>query len=248
MQEKVARNVRLFVGFLLVTVMGVIGLFVRIVSFGTLTNFNRRCFVPVFSKFILFAIGIKVDNQVKLPKFDRPHFITFNHASYLDAFVLMTLGLTDTRFLMTEKMIKFIPVALAALSIGVLFIPTKEDRKRRLEFFISLAERIRSERVSIAGSSEGVGGEFNAINPFNRGVYHMALVSGMPIVAIFIYTPVESNPFNDFRPIKSGTIRMELIDIIPTSGWRLEDLDSHIESVRDRFVEKFNQCVDLMVV
>ncbi len=94
--------------------------------------------------------------------------------------------------------------------------------------------------MSIAGSSEGTGGEFNTINQFNRGVYHMALVSEMPIVAIFIYTPVESNPSTDFRPIKKGTVRMELLDIIPTTDWKLENLDSHIDQIRNIYVEKFN--------
>jgi hypothetical protein len=56
---------------------------------------------------------------------------------------------------------------------------------------------------------------------------------------------VESNPYNDFRPIKSGTVRMELIDIIPTAQWKLENLDTHIEEVRRLYVEKFNSCLEV---
>lgn len=242
MQKKLITIYRICFGFLLITIMGVVALSLRIVSFGRLTNFNRKYFVPAFSKFILFCIGIRVENRLKLEEPERPHFYTFNHNSYLDAFILMCLGLTNTRFLMSEKMLYYLPVTLVALSIGLLYIPTKENRERRLKFFIDLAERIKRERVSIAGSSEGAVGKFNTISEFNRGVYHMALVSGMPIVAIFIYTPVESNPSHDFRPIKSGTVRMELLDIIPTAHWKLENLDTHIEEVRRMYVEKFNSC------
>jgi putative phosphoserine phosphatase/1-acylglycerol-3-phosphate O-acyltransferase len=245
MQKTLIKIYRVCIGFLLITIMGVVALFLRIVSFGRLTNFNRKHLVPVFSQFILLCIGIRVENRLKLEEPEQPHFYTFNHNSHLDAFVLMCLGLTNTRFLLSEKMLYYLPVTLVALSIGVLYIPTKANRKRRLKFFIGLAERIKRERVSIAGSSEGVGGEFNTINEFNRGVYHMALVGGMPIVAMFIYTPVESNPFNDFRPIKSGTVRMELIDIIPTAEWKLEDLDVHIEDVRRLYVKKFNSCMQV---
>jgi 1-acyl-sn-glycerol-3-phosphate acyltransferase len=184
-----------------------------------------------------------LENRLKLEEPEHPHFYTFNHNSHLDAFILTCLGLTNTRFLLSEKLLYYLPVTLVALSIGVLYIPTKDNRERRLQFFIDLAERIKRERISIAGSSEGTGGGFNRINEFNRGVYHMALVSDMPIVAIFIYTPVESNPYNDFRPIKSGTIRMELLDIIPTAQWKLENLDAHIEVVRTMYVEKFNSCI-----
>lgn len=245
MQKKLINIYQVGVSFLLITIMGVVALSLRLVSFGRLTNFNRKYFVPVFSKFILFCIGIRVENRLKLEAPEHPHFYTFNHNSHLDAFILMCLGLTNTRFLLSEKMLYYPPVTLVALSIGVLYIPTKENRERRLNFFIDLAERIKRERVSIAGSSEGVGGEFNTINRFNRGVYHMALVSHMPIVAIFIYTPVESNPFNDFRPFKSGTVRLELIDIIPTAQWELENLDAHIEEVRRMYVEKFNSCIEV---
>lgn len=245
MQKKQVKIYRICFGFLLITIMGVVALSLRIVTFGRLTNFNRKYFVPVFSKFILFCIGIRVENRVKLEEPEHPHFYTFNHSSYLDPFILMCLGLTNTRFLMSEAMLHYLPVTLVALSIGVLYIPRKPNRERRLNFFIDLAERIKRERVSIAGSSEGAVNKFNTISEFNRGVYHMALVGNMPIVAIFIYIPVESNPYRDLRPIKSGTVRMELIDIIPTAQWKLENLDTHIEEVRKMYVEKFNSCIEV---
>jgi len=240
MQKKIKYIYHFSVGFLLLTILGVTALSLRIISFGLLTDFNRKYLVPAFSKAILSSLGITLENEVKLEEPDRPHFYTFNHNSHLDAFILMCLGLTNTRFLMSEKTLHYLPATLAALAIGVLYIPTKNYKERRLKFFIKLAERIKKEKVSIAGSSEGTGGEFNTINQFNRGVYHMALVSEMPIVAIFIYTPVESNPSTDFRPIKKGTVRMELLDIIPTTDWKLKNLDSHIEEVRNMYVEKFN--------
>jgi putative phosphoserine phosphatase/1-acylglycerol-3-phosphate O-acyltransferase len=243
MQKELIRIYQIVFGFALVTVMGVTALALRLASLGLLTNFNRKYYVPAFSRLVLFCIGIRVENNVELPAVERPHFYTFNHNSYLDAFVLMSLGLTNTRFLLSENMLHFIPITLTALSIGVLYIPTKKNKQRRLRFFIKLADRIRREKVSIAGSSVGTGGSFNTINQFNRGVYHMALVCDMPVTAIFIYTPTESNPFMDFRPIKSGTIRLELIDTIETAAWQLEDLDRHIDEVRALYVERFNACM-----
>jgi putative phosphoserine phosphatase/1-acylglycerol-3-phosphate O-acyltransferase len=240
MWEKIKHIYHFSVGLLLLTTLGIIALSLRIISFGLLTDFNRKHLVPAVSKVILYILGITLENEVKLEEPDRPHFYTFNHSSHLDVFILMCLGLTNTRFLLSEKTLHYLPATLVALAIGVLYIPTKSNKERRLKFFIKLAERIKKEKVSIAGSSEGTEGEFNTINQFNRGVYHMALVSEMPIVAIFIYTPVESNPSTDFRPIKKGTVRMELLDIIPTNDWKLENLDSHIDQIRNMYVEKFN--------
>jgi hypothetical protein len=40
---------------------------------------------------------------------------------------------------------------------------------------------------------------------------------------------------------------MELIDIIPTAHWKLENLDTHIEEVRRMYVEKFNSCSEVKI-
>lgn len=100
---------------------------------------------------------------------------------------------------------------------------------------------ILKEKVHIIGSSEGVHDYIHGIGEFNRGVYHMALNCKMPIVAIYINTPYASNPFNTFKPFKRGTIRMELIKVVETDNWTLKDLDTHVEEVRQLFVDRFEE-------
>jgi len=245
MQEKIINTYRIAVTFLLMTISGSIALALRLLSAGALTDFNRRYLIPFSCRLTLWLVGIKLQNRVNLPKADRPNLYTFNHNSYLDGFVLMCLGLTNTRFLLSEKMLVYLPLTITALSIGVLFIPRKKYKERRLKFFLRLEKRIKKEKVSIAGSSEGVHDFFHGITEFNRGVYHTAMACEMPVVAIFIYTPIESNPFNDFRPFKNGTVRMELIDIVSTHTWKPGNLDAHINDVRSKFVEKFNSCHEI---
>lgn len=221
--------------------MAIIALLLRTLSFGLLTDYNRKYFVPFCCKLILRSVGIKIINNIKIKQPDTPCFYTFNHNSYLDGFTLMTLGLTKTRFLMSEKMLKYIPVTLTALSIGLLFIPQKKHKERRLRFFKKLENKLKKEKISFAGSSEGVRDYDTGISPFNRGVYHTAMLCKMPIVAIFIYTPLESNPFNKFKPFKSGTVVLEILDIIPTDNWNLDNLDDNIEKVRSLYVQRHDQ-------
>lgn len=241
MSKKIVNIYRIFIAFLVMTIMSVTALTLRLISLGLLTNFNRKYYVPFFCHLILKAVGIKVDNQMNFKQPKAPHFYTFNHHSYLDGFVLMSLGLTNARFLLSEKMIKYIPLTITAFSIGLLFIPTKKHRERRLRFFLKLEKRLKREKISLVASSEGVHTYKLGMSEFNRGVYHTAMLCNLPIVAIYIYTPVESNPFNDFRPFKSGTIKMELLDIIPTSNWKLEELEVHISQVRQKFVDRYNE-------
>lgn len=117
----------------------------------------------------------------------------------------------------------------------------KKNRTRRLRFFLKLEKRIKQENIHIMGSSEGVHVYGQRIAEFNRGVYHMALVSNMPVVALFIYTPIESNPYSNFRPFKRGTVIAEVLDTIPTDQWTMHNLDEHIAGVRKKYVDRFNE-------
>ncbi len=232
---------KVVMAFVFIFVFGSAAAILRLISFGALTNFNRVYFIPLFCRISLFCLGIKLDNRIRLQLPDRPHFITFNHNSYLDGFVLMGLGLPNTRILMSEKILIFLPVWLISFSIGLLYIPMKTNRTRRLRFFLKLEKRIKEENIHIMGSSEGVHVYGQRIAEFNRGVYHMALVSNMPVVALFIYTPIESNPYSNFRPFKRGTVIAEVLDIIPTDQWTMHHLDVHIADVRKKYVDRFNE-------
>ena len=241
MMKKTINVFKVVIAFALIILFGTIGSVLRIVSFGLLTNFNRAVLIPVLCKLTLTAMGIRVDNRVHLPKLDKSHFFTFNHNSYLDGFVLMSLGIKNMRILMSEKILIFLPVALVSFAIGLLYIPQKKHRERRMKLFFRTEQRVREERVSILGSSEGVHRYGERIAPFNRGVYHMALNCEMPVVALFIYTPIESNPYANFRPFKRGTVIIETLDVIPTKDWKLENLDNHINEVRNKYVKRFNE-------
>jgi len=246
---KKAINVfKVVIAFVLIILFGTVGSVLRIVSFGLLTNFNRAVLIPTFCKLTLAAMGIRIDNRVQLPKLDTPHFFTFNHNSYLDGFVLMSLGLKNMRILMSEKMLIFLPVALISFSIGLLYIPQKKNKERRMKCFYNVERRINEERVSIMGSSEGVHRYGERIAQFNRGVYHMALNCKIPVVPLFIYTPIESNPYANFRPFKSGTLVIETLGIIPTKDWKLENLDNHIDDVRKLYVKRFNEYYNMNTI
>ena len=238
MYEKILNLLKVSLAFILMTIIGSLALLLRIISIGYLTDFNRKYTIAYGSKFILWCLGIQLINTLPSPPAQTPHFFTFNHNSFLDGFVLMSIGLTKTRVVMSDKMILYIPATLISLSIGVLYIPQKERPIPRLAFFKRLEKRLKKEKCSFIGSSEGVHEYTNEINAFNRGVYHTALLCQLPVFAIYIYTPQASNPMAKFKPFKKGTIVLELVDIIPTTNWQLTNLDHHIELVREKYIQK----------
>jgi 1-acyl-sn-glycerol-3-phosphate acyltransferase len=241
MRDSLVRIYQLFIAFLLLTLSGVVALSLRIVSVGLLVEFNRKYLVPFSSKLTMWMVGITLDLPNHIPVTGSNYFITFNHNSYLDGFALTALGLTRTHFLLSEKMLKLIPLTFSSLGIGVLYIPQKKHHARRMRFFERLERRIMKNNVNVAGSSEGVHAHTHSIAPFNKGVYHMAMICKMKIIPLFIYVPMESNPFDKYKAVKKGTIRIEVMDTIETVGWTVETLEANKEKVRDMYVKRFNE-------
>jgi len=225
----------------ILTITGCIGLFLRIISFGYLINFNRKYFFATSSKLILFIAGVKLVVPKENPIKEGKSLITFNHNSYLDLFALSALGYTNMYFLLSERTIKFIPFTISALSIGVIYIPQKKHLERRMKFFHKLEERIIKENLNIAGAPEGSHDWINGIGSFNKGIFHMATLCKQNIIPMFIYIPEESNPLDKYQYFKRGTIQIEMLPVIDTQNWKLEDLVTNKEFVRSIYVKKYNE-------
>lgn len=211
-----------------------------IISLGALRNFCAKYITRYTSRFILRIMGFK-SNYPPINQFPKHQVLyTFNHNAYLDIFLLTGIGLTNSRYILSEKTLGYIPIVISALAIGTRYIPQKKHPKRRLKFFINTTEFLKRKNYSIIASAEGVHEHFHGIAPFNRGIFHMAMEAGLPIVPLFIHIPEESNMFKTGYA-KKGTFRIEILDQIETDDWSLEKLDEHVDQIRNVFVNRFNQ-------
>lgn len=242
MQTKIKTISRIAFAFVTLTFLGTIALLLRIISLGYLLNFNRKYFIPFTSKLILKIIEVDIELPKEILFIDKgQYFITFNHNSALDIFVLTALGHTNTIFLLSEKTLKIFPLTITALSIGVLYIPQQHDVNRRLKFFKKLEKLAKSKKINIAGSSEGVQDKRDGIDKFNKGVYHFATVCKLNIIPYFITTPKKNRLLNGyFSDVNKGLIKIEKLDTIETRNWTLDDLVKNKEAARAVFVKKFN--------
>jgi len=231
---------RWFMAMTIMTITGSISLILVMVSFGHLRNFCVQYIIKYSSRIILRIMGFKsrYPNLNQFPKYQVLY--TFNHNAYMDVFLLTGLGVPNLRFVLSEKTWGYIPLVISALAAGTCYIPQKKHAKRRLNFFLRTTRFLQQTNYSIAAASEGVHSHFHGIAPFNRGIYHMALEAKIPIVPLYIHIPEENNMFT-IKYAKNGTIAIEILEEIPTDKWTLENLDNHINDVRNVFVERFNQ-------
>ena len=68
----------------------------------------------------------------------------------------------------------------------------------------------------------------------------MALEANLPIVPLYIHVPEESN-MTDSKYAKNGTLGIELLEEISTKDWVIDNLDNHINDVRNIFIKRFNE-------
>ena len=221
-------------------IIGSICLLIVLLSFGYLRNLCNRYIFSYTSRFLLRLVGYdyEITSLNDFPK--HQVLFTINHNSYLDTFILTAVGIPNVRFLLSEKTIKYIPMVIAAKAFGTWYIPQQFHVKRRLNFFIRKTAVLKKTNYSVIASAEGVHEHKHTIAPFNKGIFHMALEAGIPIVPLFIYIPEEANPYSG-QYSKTGTIKLIILDEIDNSGWDLENIREEIDKVRNVYVAKFNE-------
>ena len=89
------------VGYVGMTILGSLGILLNTLTFGRAYNFNRIFLAPTFCRVLLYLCGIKVENKIEIKPQGAVYF--FNHNSFLDIFIIPTLGFKNTRFLISEK-------------------------------------------------------------------------------------------------------------------------------------------------
>ena len=159
-----------------------------------------------------------------------------NHSSTIDLFVLVALGLPDTRFFLAGELRKLLPLGFIAQLMGTFFTVPQTRRAERVRIFQRADRALRRSGESVYLSPEGARITSGGIGRFNKGAFHLATSLGAPIVPLYLEIPPEIDPGRgyDARP---GTVRVHVMPAIDTADWRLADLAANTRAVRRRFIE-----------
>lgn len=209
-----------------------------VVTLGTLFQ-ARRFYSEVMTKglgrILLRLWGIHIVVHAAQPFPERQTIYISNHTSSLDMFVLVALGLPNTRFFLSGYLRKIIPFGVIGYLIGIFWTVPQEYPQQRVRIFQAAERTLRRTGESVYLSPEGTRITTGSIGHFNKGAFHLATELGAPIVPFYIWTPRASDPGKglDARP---GTIHVHVKPAIPTHGWELGDLERNRDRVRDLFI------------
>ncbi|XP_059956943.1 1-acyl-sn-glycerol-3-phosphate acyltransferase beta [Mesoplodon densirostris] len=184
----------------------------------------------------LYGLRFEVKGRQKLEE-DRPCVIISNHQSILDMMGLMEV-LPDRCVQIAKRELLFLgPVGLIMYLGGVLFINRQRSRMA-MTVISDVGKRMVREKLKVWIYPEGTRNDNGDLLPFKKGAFHLAIQAQVPII------PVVYSSFSSFYNYKtklftSGTIKVEVMDAIPTTGLTIADvpelLDTCQQAMRTTF-------------
>ncbi len=198
----------------------------------------RRFYTEVLGrslgKAVLTLCRVRIERHGPDPVADSQTIFIANHTSTLDVFILLALGLPRTRFFLKRKYRLIPPLAVIGYLVGVFFTPPQTNRAKRVRCFQHAEDVLRRTGDSVFLSPEGTRITSGQIGPFNKGAFHLATDLQASIVPIFIVIPRNINPGRGFAALP-GVVHVYFQSPIPTTDWKLSELDRNKIAVRDYF-------------
>lgn len=185
----------------------------------------------------MYGIRFEVRGRSRL-EVDQPCVIISNHQSILDMMGLMEVLPRRCVQVAKRELLFLGPVGLVMYLGGVFFI-NRQRSSTAVSVMADLSERMVRENLKVWIYPEGTRNTNGDLLPFKKGAFYLAIQAQVPII------PVVYSSFSSFYDIStklftSGTIRVEVLDAVPTSGLTVADvprlLDTCHQAMRSTFL------------
>jgi 1-acyl-sn-glycerol-3-phosphate acyltransferase len=185
----------------------------------------------LWARMLLWMSSVKVevvgqDNVLR----GRPQVFMANHQSGFD--ILIVLASLDTYFAWVAKRELFsIPVFGHALARTGSIAIDRKNFVRAMRSINDAARKIR-EGKSVMTFPEGTRSMDGQIHPFKKGVFHLALKAGVPIVPVTIIGSGEIMPKKSFR-VHPGKVILVIDKPIDVTGYTEGTVEELLNRVYD---------------
>ena len=110
----------------------------------------------------------------------------------------------------------------------------RDNRQNAIRSMDAMVKVVRRHQLSIWIWPEGTRSHDGKLLPFKKGFAHLALATRLPIVPVVIHGAAAGWRKRSLR-LTPVTLRIEVLDAIPTTHWDAARLDEHIEHVHAHF-------------
>ncbi|KAM8943499.1 1-acyl-sn-glycerol-3-phosphate acyltransferase beta isoform 2-T2 [Lycaon pictus] len=169
----------------------------------------------------VFGLRFEIKGRQKL-ELDHPCVIISNHQSILDMMGLME-ALPERCVQIAKRELLFLgPVGLIMYLGGIFFI-NRQHSRTAVTVMADVGERMVRENLKVWIYPEGTRNDNGDLLPFKKGAFYLAIQTQVPIIPI-VYSSFSSFYNPKTKLFSSGTIRVEVLDAIPTSGLTVADV------------------------
>jgi 1-acyl-sn-glycerol-3-phosphate acyltransferase len=147
----------------------------------------------------------------------RPAIYVVNHTSLIDLFIALRLMPYGSVGVVKKQVVLYPFFGQLYLLSGHLRVD-RGNHAGAVASMRSLGELVRRARLSIFMSPEGTRSRDGRLLPFKRGVVHLALQTGLPIVPMVIHGAHQAWR-SDSLSVHGGRIHVEVLPAIDTSSW-----------------------------
>jgi 1-acyl-sn-glycerol-3-phosphate acyltransferase len=202
---------------------------------GALLRVRRQRYYDAFgllwARWIVWASGcpVRVEGLEHIDA-DSPQILAGNHQSWFDVPAIAHRISKTYHFVAKkelEKVFLFGPAWKAAGHISI----DRQDRESALRSLDRAGEQLRAEASAVIIFPEGTRTDSDALGPFKKGAFMLAMHTGVPIVPFGIAGSRRVLPKGRWR-MRRGPVVVRFGEPIPTDGYDRSDRDALMERVR----------------
>lgn len=232
--EYIRSTLGIVIFFIMLLIMTPVILILLIISLGKLSSFVVEKIAPFIVKPVFAVAGLNFKVKKYVDTIPYPAVYIVNHSSSLDILTILALGLPRVRFV-AKWQLQYNPLFfLLGRLTGQVFI-RREKSDKAIQTLKKNVDRLKRQKLSVMLAPEGSRKHEGIIGPFKKGPFRMAIDLQYPIVPIYFEGNRELSS-GGFLFSKSGEIMAHIHPPIDASSWDINDLDKHIESVRDQYL------------
>ncbi len=174
------------------------------------------------------GLGLDIRNLERI-RDHAPALYVANHTSTLDMWMVMALRLPGVCGV-AKKQIIWVPFfGLAYLLSGHLRLD-RGNHERAVASMAKAAAVVKRHRLGLWMWPEGTRSRDGVLRPLKKGVVHMAIATGLPIVPVVTHDADLIWPHGTLS-LRPNTALVEVLPPIPTTGWKVETLEDHAAEV-----------------
>jgi 1-acyl-sn-glycerol-3-phosphate acyltransferase len=188
------------------------------------------------SRIVLWLLGVELRIEgIEHITERKGRIILLNHSSQVELFIFGVL-MPPYGTVLVKREFFFIPFfGLAFFAFDFIFVD-RSDKERARASIQGAAKRLRDRRESVIIAPEGTRSRTGALGPFKMGAFHLAQVSGAPIVPVVIRGAHEVQPVGRHVALP-GVIHVQVLPEIPTHDFTPDNLKEKRDAIREVYLQ-----------